>query len=440
MAAAALLEAICADPDSDEARLVYGDWLTEQDEPIGELIAVQCRLAAANEGERRKLVRRENQLLKLIARGWGDSWKFTKGELEYTERISYRVYSDDEKLRCRFARGFIDHVDAHSLVLESRFAWLLDAAPVLSSLRIRQFRGAGGPSEELMELVGKLRPLRALALTPGNGLAVRAIATASHFSQLRELSLERGSAQDSVSQEVDSLANCSTLGSLETLDLYKYGLETNDVRSLAGGRFSLRRLLLNRSEIGPDGARELASSEAFRQLEELGLYENGLEADGAAALANSAHLGCLRSLDLRSNRIRSAGAAALGQATGLPSLRTLVLVGNTLDAEAIAGLLGPGLPNLTELNLQHTRIDDDAVDALLAATDTCRRLAALNLRSNKLTDRSAQRLAACADLSGLSVLNLNGNRAITEEGAAALSRSAHLADAAIHVGGKRLTR
>ena len=37
-----LLEAICAEPDRDEPRIVYADWLEQQGDPRGEFIHAQC--------------------------------------------------------------------------------------------------------------------------------------------------------------------------------------------------------------------------------------------------------------------------------------------------------------------------------------------------------------------------------------------------------------
>jgi uncharacterized protein (TIGR02996 family) len=37
-----LLDAICAEPDRDEPRIVYADWLEQQGDPRGELIHAQC--------------------------------------------------------------------------------------------------------------------------------------------------------------------------------------------------------------------------------------------------------------------------------------------------------------------------------------------------------------------------------------------------------------
>jgi uncharacterized protein (TIGR02996 family) len=40
-----LAEAILADPDAVDGYLVYGDWLQSQGDPLGELVALQCKLA-----------------------------------------------------------------------------------------------------------------------------------------------------------------------------------------------------------------------------------------------------------------------------------------------------------------------------------------------------------------------------------------------------------
>jgi uncharacterized protein (TIGR02996 family) len=40
-----LLRAILAAPEEDAPRLAYADWLTQQGDPFGDFIRVQCRLA-----------------------------------------------------------------------------------------------------------------------------------------------------------------------------------------------------------------------------------------------------------------------------------------------------------------------------------------------------------------------------------------------------------
>jgi len=59
----AFLARIFADPSSDEARLVYADWLQERGDPRGELIALQCRRS-------KRTTAREEALLRLHAKTW----------------------------------------------------------------------------------------------------------------------------------------------------------------------------------------------------------------------------------------------------------------------------------------------------------------------------------------------------------------------------------
>lgn len=68
----ALKAAIVAAPDDDGPRLAYADWLLQQGDPLGEMIVVQCQLAAlANDDPRRAaLQRRESGLLRKHARTW----------------------------------------------------------------------------------------------------------------------------------------------------------------------------------------------------------------------------------------------------------------------------------------------------------------------------------------------------------------------------------
>jgi Ran GTPase-activating protein (RanGAP) involved in mRNA processing and transport len=260
---------------------------------------------------------------------------------------------------------------------------------------------------------------------------LRELASDSHFSSLRHLGLER-----SGGHYLPLLAESRVLEKLRSLDLYQCGINASSVGELSRSHFRLRSLLLNNNTIGPQGARVIASSAAYQQLDVLGLYNNKLGPDGCEALASSPQLKKLGSLDLRKNSIGQ-GIEAFAAQEALPALHTLMLVGNKLDAKGLAALCQRR--GLRTLNLQHTRLEDDAIEVLVEADAFCRDLRELNLRSNhKLTDESAFRLARCESLQHLRELNVNGTK-IGRSGIAALRKSPQLANAVIYAKNKRLT-
>ena len=67
----AFLNAILEQPDLDEPRLTYADWLDERCNPLGEFIRVQCRLAHSQTGESLwELEQREQELLAEFEGDW----------------------------------------------------------------------------------------------------------------------------------------------------------------------------------------------------------------------------------------------------------------------------------------------------------------------------------------------------------------------------------
>src|SRR5439155_5420030 len=66
-----LVDAIVAAPDDDAPRMVYADWLQQRGDPRGELIQLQCQLAAVPDDERRRAIRiAENKLLAAHEATW----------------------------------------------------------------------------------------------------------------------------------------------------------------------------------------------------------------------------------------------------------------------------------------------------------------------------------------------------------------------------------
>ncbi len=111
----ALWERVRLNPRDDEARRVLGDALLEAGDPRGELIAVQCQLAAVDADERgpelQRLVARENELLDAHGAGWVEGWPFD--------------------LKPRFVRGFPERQHGPAMELVRHYGRARELAPTL---------------------------------------------------------------------------------------------------------------------------------------------------------------------------------------------------------------------------------------------------------------------------------------------------------------------
>lgn len=122
---APFLRAIRDDPESDEPRLVYADWLEEQDDPRAEFIRAQCELARLNEqGEGDSDRARELKLrAEAIARQHAATWRPWEAKPEIP--------------RWQYVRGFL-----HSLNMTIT-QFLNDAETILAHEPVYEF-GIGG--------------------------------------------------------------------------------------------------------------------------------------------------------------------------------------------------------------------------------------------------------------------------------------------------------
>lgn len=135
-----LLEAVIAAHDDDAPRRVYADRLLEAGEPQGELIHLQCDLAAGGltreEAVRRRL--RERELLATHAARW------TAGLSGIVEKA-------------HFARGFVDEVCVSPEAWIARGHELFAAAPALRAVMLSSLHGRardfGGPEPVISYLL-----------------------------------------------------------------------------------------------------------------------------------------------------------------------------------------------------------------------------------------------------------------------------------------------
>jgi uncharacterized protein (TIGR02996 family) len=240
----ALLAGVLAEPEEDTPRLVYADWLEENDDAErGEFIRIEVELArtppGTDEAERRRsaLHNRRTQLLKKRRQEWLQPFLPHAREPE-------------------FERGFV-----HSLAT-SAFSFLQHAE-------------------------------RWLAITP-----LRRVKFTTYT--LMDEPVERRMAWTAL------LFESSQLARLREIDLTSCGLTTDDVLlfSRCPHLHQLKELHLPWNQIGTDGAIAIASMPQLKSLESLNLVGNGISDPGVRAIAHSCYLENLQELRISRNPVK----------------------------------------------------------------------------------------------------------------------------------------
>jgi uncharacterized protein (TIGR02996 family) len=306
----ALLAEVLAHPADDAPRLVYADWLSEQGDPRGELISVQCELERTKDPER--FLELEARQVALLS-AHGEAWV---GPLA------------KEVLQVEFRRGFVEKVT------------VLDAGAL-----------------EALEALFLREPVRELVFASTRGLDVPRLAAAHWLERLESLALRAARREVGLGPEdVGALLESRHLRGLSTLALRGHRLADVGALVLAANvPWALPRLtafLLERDEVSEMGAQGLASTKWLGALEALSLADNALGEGGAEAIAFAKRPGKLVSLDLSGNAIGTGGAVALARSPRLVTLRSLRLARNRIGAAGVEALLGsPYLGSLATLDL-----------------------------------------------------------------------------------------
>jgi uncharacterized protein (TIGR02996 family) len=382
-----LLAAIRHDPENDDLRRIYADWLEEHDQPErAEFVRVQLELASLREGawetdfsRCRALELREAELRWQYSDDWladlpspdGVEWQFERGLPSWARFDSFTVF---ERYAKRLFRVFlIERLTIEDFHRIAEFA----PSPLLSSILALELPDHAISSEGIEALansrrLGRLRRLR-LAGDNLDVFGARALAK-SLIGQLRYLDLE-----------------CRAGESL---------LEDAAVQALVQSTPcpQLRTLRLDRNAIGYDGSGFLAESTALSGLEVLSLAGNRLETAGVCVLARASQLRRLRSLCLRGNDIEADGVAALAQSPLLTRLVSLDLTGNPIGDAGVAALVdSPAATRLVALELGNCRLSDEAVVSL-ARSPMLANLRLLRLSGNQIGEKGARALATAPGL------------------------------------------
>jgi uncharacterized protein (TIGR02996 family) len=441
----AFLDAILDAPDDDGPRLIYADWLEDNDLPHrGEFIRLQCRLATMQEydPERLPLEQREADLLCVHEREWAEA-------LPTVARPGYRG---------AYRRGFVEQASLTATDFLKRGAGLFAATPV-SVLQIRNLRGKM-PQVADSPLLARAPGLDfdESRLTPED---LRTLGASPHLGNLRELTL---SWTDLTREHAETLAGWPTLPRMRSLTLRAKSAEALGALTRSRRLTSLRRLSWT-GLADPAGFRGLA--DAAPALEHLEVYQREVSDEEMAALGGHPSLASLRvnangsivllgdtasrlsSLDLITAwRLSSEELAGASRLRRLSAFGTSVHdedAGRLASSARLAGLVrldlrraylyadgvrllatSPHLAGLRRLDLSMNEIGDDGA-AALAESPHLRGLTYLDLGDCEIGSRGAAALAASPNLARLRHLNLSGN-AVRAKGAAALAGSEHLGE------------
>ncbi len=304
-------------PEDDAARLVYADALTEQNDPRGEFITLQCQLA--KDPTRTDLRDRALELLQANRAAWspaGLPWQFERG-FPAALQLHLRALREHEAAINEVTT--LRALEVHfTNAAEADVNGLL-ALPALQRVRSLSFNWHT-PHHLALELlrepwVGKLDRLQfSWVMLPqrvwqGLGRAESPART------VRVLDLMLSDARD----EFVRLLDPAPWPHLHELRLSNGQLGTRGCELLAHpGLFpALRHLDVSWNRIGKQGATLLARSPLIHQLESLDLSHCQLGDDGCRALAD-ARPRALQSLRVENSRVTAKGLDALRDA--LPDL------------------------------------------------------------------------------------------------------------------------
>ena len=401
----ALYRSILAHPADDTPRLVYADWLEENDRAEeAEFIRVECRLDSItpDDAEYSELLDRQEELrlwlaahmpgpeLKLATglrvEGGLDWWTQTlRGFPRFLEFDGHQ-YTGAKPMRALAAALGKAFTRLPTRWLALRFVSIVQLAellkhPVLAGLdRLTiQLGATDDPQDEACLLIAEcahLRNLRDLIVTfPIGDAGAATLARSDHLGRLNRfrldqmtwctpaairslgaspwfrglLSLDLSELDDSIFEELCRLAPFSNL---HTLKFQEGSFSRSAWQTFARSK-SFPRLsrLVNDTEMA-DGQAAVLASATDLDLRVLELSSCAIGNDGAAALSRAPWFGGLRRLDLSFNRLTAAGFAAIAGSRALTELQYLDLSYSTPGVRGLRALAAnPALKRLTTLLL-----------------------------------------------------------------------------------------
>ncbi|MBN9122599.1 MAG: TIGR02996 domain-containing protein [Planctomycetes bacterium] len=447
-----LLRAVFADPDDDTPRLVFADYLDENDQPHrAALIRVQCERARLPETDPRasELAEAEKELLDRVAdaarlpKAFGAEFRRGFVRLRAGPGAFRPSGSQPARVADLFHAGWVEsvwfhdtfqavHADAHELLRragELDFSSTRQGDANLVRLAMELPAGAEGHRLARVRVHPKDEPLFRAYTT---GTVAPTTATRPDWNDdwwLRAITPE----------QLERLLRAGRVEGVTELTFNRPTFGDRGAEVIAASDLALTELELNGAGVGPAGAAALAAAGWFPRLLTLAVTQCPLQDDGVAALARPSASCALRSLQLSGVGAGDAGVSALAASDRFPALETIDLERNEIAEIAAAELLGSeyfpalrrveldgnpirpercvrlaleardrpaldvsfGNPLVTRTATEpgnayqvHIRGSDAAALAALAGSSALRRVAALALEESVLTTDAAGALAS----------------------------------------------
>jgi uncharacterized protein (TIGR02996 family) len=392
-----LFQAILADPDDDELRLVYADWLEDRgDCARAELIRVQLALGEMDYGdpEAATLWQRQGALLR-----------------EHQDALQAELPELPEGLAWGdFRRGFVEAV-----IAVRRQELLAFEEQILAAIPLRRLVLVCWNADESLagsRLLGRVRELvlrRNHHTRPSPQVDDPVFEAVLAWPEMKQLTHLRLDSPEISEVGLAALARAD-LAALTALRWERYYHAVNNLEPVLESRWlpGLERLELEYHALTGEPFRRLCGRLVPGRLRRLALKSASLTDADMAVLAGSGLLAGLELLDLERNAIGPEGTRDLVR--HLPATARLLLDNNPIGDEGFQALLGsPLLARHTLLRWNSGTLGNEVAFAV-ARSPHAHRLETLYLPNQQIVSAGLEAVLNSPNLPALKLVNLERNR------------------------------